>query len=144
MQIKIAKRFRQHQWLLAVMLLLFFGACSKSSLTLAPISGTVTYNGKPLTHGKVILVPQKETKGPMGSGDIGPDGKYTIKTAKRVGAIVGNHKVTVMCRRKPTEAEKAALQITPLLIPKQYASTDTTPLELTVPEGGRDFNIELK
>ena len=144
MQTKIAKRFRQCRWLWVVMLLLFVGACSKSSLNLAPISGTVTHNGKPLTHGKVILVPQKGTKGPMGAGDIGPDGTYTIKTAQKVGAIVGNHKVTVMCRRKPTEAEKAALKITPLLIPKQYASADTTPLELTVPEGGKDFNIELK
>lgn len=124
--------------------LLLVCGCSKSGLDLVPLTGKVTYQNQNLTHGQVVLIPTGDTKGPPGSGQIQPDGTYSIVTAQKPGAIVGTHKVTVICRRKPTEAEVQALAVTPLLIPAQYAAETTTPLTVTIESGGSEYNIELK
>ena len=129
---------------LCLIAILVLCGCSKSGLELAPVTGKVTYQNHNLTHGQVVLIPTGETKGPAGMGSIQPDGTYTIMTAQKPGAIVGTHKVTVSCRRKPTEAEVQALAATPLLIPAQYAAEPTTPLTLTVESGGTEYNIDLK
>ena len=128
---------------LYIIAMLLLCGCSKSGLDLAPLSGKVTYQGQNLTHGKVVLMPTGDTKGPPGLGQIKADGTYSITTAQNPGAIVGTHKVTVVCRRVPTEQEKQGLAITPLLIPAQYANEVTTPLTITVEPGGSTFNIDL-
>ena len=128
---------------LCLIAMLLLCGCSKSGLDLAPLTGKVTYQGKNLTHGKVVLMPSGETTGPPGLGQIEADGTYSISTTQQSGAIVGTHKVTVTCRREPTEQERQGMVITPLLTPAQYANEMTTPLTVTVEPGGSTFNIEL-
>jgi len=126
------------------MLVAFVGGCgSGSNLNLAPVSGTVTYRGQPLTHGQVVFLPQGDTKGPQAVGEIGSDGKYAMMTANKSGAAVGTHKVTVICRRKVSEEEARNLVIGNLLTPGKYANEVQTPLEITVEPGGQTYDITL-
>ena len=122
------------------------GCGPSSSLDLVPVSGTVTYKGKPLTigDGQVIFIPQGQTKGPQGIGRIEEDGTYEMTTANKPGAVVGTHKVVVSCRRKVSEQEAKNLVIGNLLIPGQYANPVRTPLEITVEPGGQTYDIKLE
>lgn len=125
-------------------LVAFVGGCGTGSdLDLAPVSGTVTYRGQPLTHGQVVFLPQGDTKGPQAVGEIGPDGKYEMTTANTPGAAVGAHKVTVICRRVVSEQEARNLVIGNLIIPAKYANEVQTPLEITVESGGQTYDITL-
>ena len=89
---------------LAVATCLFVQACGPSEeiTPLTPVTGKVTFDGKPYTTGQVVFNPDKEkgnntTKVP--SGSIQPDGSYTIQTGsskgQKDGAPAGWYKVTV-------------------------------------------------
>lgn len=59
------------------------------------VSGTITWQGKPVPYGSVTFVPDrsKGNKGRAGTGSI-KDGKYVVKTYKQEeGALVGWHRV---------------------------------------------------
>ena len=71
---------------------------------LAPVSGKVTLDGKPIDprirlHVQFIPDSASGTRGPAGSGGVAEDGSYSIITAGEDGAIVGTHTVP---RRRPT------------------------------------------
>ena len=66
----------------------------------APVSGTVTMNGKPLAGALVIFSPiAKEGSidaGPGSSGKTNEKGEYTLTSdTGRTGALVGKHRVSV-------------------------------------------------
>jgi hypothetical protein len=74
-------------WLTATLLAgAWFSGCSgppsvDSSLTEATVSGVVTAHGEPVTSGIIYFNPSNYArKVPTKSAEIGPDGKYTIKT----------------------------------------------------------------
>src|SRR5438045_3467653 len=63
---------------------------------MAPVSGKVTMDSKPVTSGNVSLLPQStDNKAGLSAGQIGEDGSYTIFTAGKEGAPLGKYKVTV-------------------------------------------------
>lgn len=66
--------------------------CGRSGPERAVVSGTVTYQGRPLPQGTIRFLPTAETKTPM-SGALIVDGKYTAD--KRGGVPVGTHKVVI-------------------------------------------------
>ena len=128
----------------AIIPVLLSGCGSGNSLDLAPVTGKVTFQGEPLDHGTVIFFPPGGTKGPQASGMIQPDGSFTMKTSSKAGAVVGKHKVMVQCRRVVTPEEAKYLVMGELLIPRQYANPNSTPLQIDVEKGGNEFPIELK
>ena len=70
---------------------------------LAPVSGKVTLDGKPIDprirlHVQFIPDSASGTRGPAGSGGVAEDGSYSIITAGEDGAIVGTHTVRVVAR----------------------------------------------
>ncbi len=56
---------------------------------MAPVSGKVTYRGKPLPFGQIVMV---HTAGPMQAGEIRSDGSYAIE------APVGENRVMIICQ----------------------------------------------
>lgn len=120
------------------------GCGSKDPFPLAPVHGTVTYKGKPVELGRVVFVPAKGTPGPQAIGKIEPDGSFRMTTANLDGAAIGQHVVTVHCRREPTPEEARKLVITESLIPLQYASEDGSPLSVQVKDGWNELPIELE
>lgn len=79
--------------LLAVSLLAFSG-CGRSDY--APVSGTVTSNGQPVSKLRVILSPdpvgENNAVGPFSLGVTDDDGKFELKTRYGdPGAFIGTH-----------------------------------------------------
>ncbi|MBN1912388.1 MAG: hypothetical protein JW818_21890 [Pirellulales bacterium] len=112
------------------------GCGNRSSLELAPVSGTVVYRDKALDHGRVVFVPTEGTKGPQAEGEIQPDGSFWMVTPKdKDGAVVGRHVVLVECRRKVSEAEARKMILGEHLIPKRYFTLETSPLRCDVKAG---------
>ena len=58
------------------------------------LSGTVTYDGKPIPQGMIKFTPAKGTKGPQGNAQI-VDGKYNTQEQGGSGVVGGAYKITV-------------------------------------------------
>lgn len=144
------------QWLLALCAAVAFavpmsGCGGGSGLKLQKVSGVVTFDGKPLTKGNVQFTPDgsKGTRGPMATGAIGPDGRFTLTTTTSGdGAPVGFYRVTVNCwdegapfdpknPKPPTPARS--------LIPERYTDDNASGLTAEVKAGAKnEFTFELK
>jgi hypothetical protein len=127
------------------------GCGGGNGLKLQKVSGVITFDGQPLTKGNVQFTPDssKGTRGPMATGAIGSDGKFTLTTATPGdGAPVGFYKVSVNCwdegpafdpnnPKPPTPAKS--------LIPERYADDSSSGLTAEVKAGAKnEFTFELK
>lgn len=128
----------------ALAALAFLGCGSGGELELAPVTGTVTYQGDPLGHGEVVFTPEQGTAGPQSVGKIDSGGSYRMRTASGDGAPLGKHLVTVHCRRPLTPEEQRNLVIPESLIPEEYSRQDESPLRFKVQEGRNEYPIELE
>ena len=101
--------------------------------TMAPVTGKVFYNGRPLEFGSVMFQP---ASGQPAQGQIQSDGTFTLSTYKEAdGAVVGRHKVRITCY----ETEKPGFPRSPgeqtlgrLLIPEKYTFLDQSGLSADV------------
>lgn len=125
-------------WLISVP-----GCARNDPLPLAPVSGTVTYQGKPLDHGRVVFAPLRGTPGPAAVGEIRPDGSFQMHTCGRDGAAIGQHRGTVHCRKILTPAEAASLVIPASLIPDKYGHEAHSALSFEVRPGENHYAIAL-
>lgn len=84
--------FRIH-WIFGVigMLAAVSAGCGGSANSY-PVSGVVTYDGKPLEGASVLFIPQQ---GSTGMGTTDSSGKYEISTAGKPGAPLGKYDVTI-------------------------------------------------
>jgi len=75
--------------------------CDSKDYSLAPVSGTVTFEGKPVDKLRVSFNPQpigeNYATGPFSRGKTGPDGKFTLETRyEDEGAVIGKHTLSFM------------------------------------------------
>ena len=85
--------------LICLLIVLAVG-CSDGQFQLAPISGTVTFDGEPLVGAEVVFAPVENKDvievGPASVGYTDDQGRFNLKTVKgRQGAVVTNHRVSV-------------------------------------------------
>jgi len=74
-----------------------------------PVTGQVTYNGKPLESGKIAFIPVDPEKQRTASGFI-QDGNYTLTTAiPDDGALPGDYQVTVTALEVDTSKVNATV-----------------------------------
>ncbi len=78
--------------------ILALAGCSDTEYSLAPVSGKVTLDGKPVDGIRLVFSPMaNETNtdpGPWSTGVTNSDGEYTLETRhKKTGAAVGKHTV---------------------------------------------------
>jgi len=120
----------------------------------APVRGTVTQKGKPLTGGDVMFTPSQGPAGASGhvaTGQIGSDGSYSLTTFNTGdGAVLGTHKVTVVARatadlEKMNKKQGGAIayKLPPSLVPPKYTRVDSTPLTYTVEDKSNVIDIQL-
>ncbi|MBW3542412.1 MAG: hypothetical protein KY476_19275 [Planctomycetes bacterium] len=109
----------------------------------APVTGTVTYNGKPLTEGTVTFVPQ--AKGNPATGQIGPNGRFTLTTYEtNDGAVVGFHVVTVQVFAEGALPGMEAETSDAPSIPAKYEDPATSDLLVEVKGEPNNIPLELK
>jgi len=121
--------------------------CGKGELPTAPVSGTVTFNGQPLTSGKVEF--KSETHGISAWGNIQPDGTYQLYTygseKSPDGAVLGKHKVAVKVFKEGTTSASSDEEpgIGKPAIPEHYIYTYKSGIVEEVKEGPNDIPIKL-
>jgi hypothetical protein len=113
--------------------------CGKPLPPVAPVSGKVTVDGKPLAAGQVSLLadigmPTSENKVDVPStglstGNIDSNGEYKITTAGKDGAPIGKYKVTVTPTMMPSSDPKKAPAIG---FARKFSDPKDTPLRIEV------------
>ncbi len=124
---------------IAVCALLCLG-CARISEDLpetVPVTGTVTYQSKPVPGANVMFYPEEGRKPAVGTTD--ENGVYSLTTfEKGDGAIPGTHTVTVTAYDSTDQGASMAS-----LVPEKYASPTASPLQVTVEQGSNEIPLEL-
>jgi hypothetical protein len=119
------------------------GGCGSDQLKTAVVRGTVTYNGKPVPNGTISFVP---VSGPNATGEIQPDGTYTLTTYRKGdGAVLGQHTVVIVAmedtsKRLPEERNP----LPPPIVPLKYTSLATSDLRADVKDQENTINFTLE
>ena len=132
--------------LIAFSLVVIVGCGERRDYELAPVSGHVTVNGKPMP-GLVInfqprgKTPEDLTPGPGSFATIDEQGRYSLRTAdehNEEGAVVGKHVVRLIVpdsmRGGDSDADDPALR-SRVVLPKKAVDGSTT---FEVLSGGTD------
>lgn len=129
------------------MAILTAGCSGPNQLETAPVKGTVTYKGKPLTFGNVSFRPEA---GSPSTGKIQEDGTFTLSTyGDGDGAIIGLNQVSIIATERDAGKEKEAdpnteMTVSKSMIPKKYTSFSTSELTAEVKaEEVNEFTFEL-
>jgi hypothetical protein len=120
-------------------------ACGRSGPEKASVTGRVTYQGKPVPKGTITFM-AVDPNGRNATGEIGPDGSYTLQTEEaRDGAQLGEYRVTIYAHDEPILDYTPPTPVKPkLLVPAQYEKPDTSGLTKTVVRGSNVFDFDLK
>lgn len=102
-------------------------------------------SGKPIPDASITFYPEK---GPVGVGRTDASGAFQIKTNGQLGAVVGKHKITVSVSdgndEPPPMDGKELKLLKKSIVPKKYASPDTTDLVIELPaEGNEKLILDL-
>jgi hypothetical protein len=128
--------------MLGLALVLALGCGSRK---IAPVSGRVTLNGKPVANALVAFnpIPQEGTSeaGPGSVGTTNDQGEFTlIVSSNRKGALVGKHRVAISAMNPQAGESDARVPRgrRPLVntIPSRY--NEKSELTFEVPPGGTD------
>jgi hypothetical protein len=138
-------------------LLLGTGCPVPKSAAMAEVSGTVTFQGRPLPGGRVTFV-SKSGQSFTGGGNIDENGNYTLQ------APVGDVKVSVDNKmlpgapsghkgrpsniakpglKRPGSEEAQTMKGYYVAIPNKYTSPDTSGLEYKIQKGSNTIEIKL-
>lgn len=102
---------------------------------IVPVSGRVEVDGKPLTTGGIMVVPDG---GRAASGAIGSDGRFTLSTFREGdGAIKGRHKVEVFAIERPAKDQQR------WLVPRHVRSAATSKVWLDVTGPTNDAVVRI-
>src|SRR5262245_44449132 len=130
--------------------LAFLGAGCKPGVEMAPVKGTVTYNGKPLAKGTILFEPtgQRSATGKIVDGEI-----VEVTTYKSGdGAVVGPHKVAIFSTEEPAsgggnpgDASKPNpdYMTGKSLIPAHYSDITTSGLTADIQSGENTVTFTL-
>jgi hypothetical protein len=130
-------------------LLVVLAGCGRRDI--APVSGRVTLNDKPLAHATVIFQPdsQERNPGPGSAGTTDANGQFTLQlmTGDVQGAIVGKHKVSITAYEGDDVVPSSGsdMMFRKALLPLKYNAQ--TELHFEVPSGGTtsaDFNLQTR
>ncbi len=130
---------------------------------LAPVSGKVTLDGKPLAGATVSYYPitdKPRELAPLSSGKTNAKGEYSLETVLKIqpGAVVGRHRVSVTMLAEvplvaggPDEGDAPAKVIGPGApttvkdkVPPKYQG-ENSELTMEIPPGGKaDADFALK
>lgn len=140
-------------WLGVMLVVQLLGCGNQPSgdvLPTVPVSGVLTYNGKPLEYYQVTFTPADGQRPAVGTSD--PEGRFTLGTnSPGDGAIVGPHNVAVTYVGPPNDDpafgmnEFDAPPPPKIKIPPKFGDPKKSGVSIEVPDDGLvDAPIELK
>src|SRR5687767_1464167 len=114
--------------------------CGSGSATY-PVNGKVVWKGggeaKELAGYGIVL--ESEDRKTSASGEIKPDGTFTVSTGMENGALTGKHRVAIS---PPQHTDDTPAP--PSLIPARYGSLDTSNLTIDVKPGPNNPVLEVE
>ena len=113
-------------------------SCGKSTPDVAPVTGKVLLDGKPLTTGRVLTRPKA---GRGSNGVIQSDGTFELSTyGDGDGAVIGTHDVAVVAYEEGAGGgpESATGK---LLVPERYTQAATSELTINVTADGENSPV---
>ena len=113
----------------------------------APVSGTVTMDGKPVAGANVnfnpIAEPGSKDAGESGGAKTNEKGEYSLQTYTQKGikdgAQVGKHKVFITLQKSKGEGDRS---ITWETLPKKYNENSELTAEVHSGEDKKDFELK--
>ncbi len=136
-----------------VLLCVAISGCGQRYPQTHPVSGTITYQGQPVTAGTIVFYPEQ---GRSATSSIEADGSYRLTTFRPGdGALPGRHTVTITAIAEASsgpasmeeEMEHGMLgrgeEDVRWLVPKQYSRRDSTPLTAEVPAHAQTLDFHL-
>lgn len=118
------------QYLLAAAAIGWSG-CSGGGDGLASVKGQVLLDGKPLTAGVVVTMPEK---GRGARGEIDSAGRFVLTSGELgAGATIGTHRAAVIAVEESATFNPEAPR--KLLVPQRYSVAETSGLVIQVESG---------
>lgn len=130
----------------AAFLLGIVGCGGPAGPELTPISGTVTFEGKPVGPGTVAFVPLDGNGNPA-SGTIDTSGRFKMSVYNPGdGVLPGSYKVSVTVVKEPAHGDdKGNLYPPTFLSPERYMNPDSSGFNVTVEKRKpQDLKFDLK
>jgi len=127
------------------LLALGLSGCGSSAEQPYPVSGRVTFQGKPVWVG-VMRFSNPQAAVDM-TADLNPDGSYEVVRVSGKGLPVGTYQVAVLPPRRdrPMGLIEKPAKLPPVPdIPAKYHQPSTSGLSLTVKPGVNVFDVELQ
>lgn len=127
-----------------VLLVVGVAGCGEKGARLSPVSGKVTFQGKPVAKGMIRF------SSPQAAIDIlanlQSDGTYSVRMARGAGLPKGTYKVAIMPPQASAPVGTMTLPPPPSCpdIPEKYRNPSTSGLTLTVKAGGSPFDIDMQ
>lgn len=126
----------------ALAALVTLAGCGGGGMKTAVVRGKVTYKGAAVPNGTVSFIP---ASGPAATGEIQPDGSYTLTTYRSGdGAVLGPHKVVIVAMQDQAgrlPEERAPLP--PPIVPVHVTSLATTDLTADVQDRENTIDFAL-
>lgn len=136
---------RWKAWPVAVLLLLTLSGCggSGSKRKLIRVSGTVTFEGKPLTSGTITFVADGQP--PVNAaGEINQSGTYTLSTERPGdGAAPGTYKIRIESWASPPKMDETGVDPGKSAVPEKYNRIETSGLTATVNESPATQKVDF-
>jgi hypothetical protein len=119
--------------------------CSDDGLHLAPVEGVVLFEGKPVVDASVMFAPAEGGRGLPAVGTTNEEGKFTLVTANRPGALVGAHRVAISKTESTAYPQRRGLPTYKFKehLPPIYGSFETSGLTATVKDEDNQVRFDL-
>lgn len=143
-------------WVFGCLGLFAFSGCGDGLPQRAPVAGSVTFNGQPVSEGTVTFFP---TAGRAALGKIQADGTFRLTTYDEGdGALLGEHRVTIEAVKVTGGASPQSFEeelrfgqtgqatvasVVERLVPQEYAQRATSPLTASVQRGENRIDFHL-
>jgi len=132
------------RWATACLSLVCLAGCTGDRST---VSGTVTLDGVPIACGEhmngTVSFVRSNGGGAPAIGFIDGSGQYSMKTGTSTGLEPGSYQVAVSVNKITIPADRNAMPIPTLMVPKKYTSTASSNLSAEVKPGSNTFDFPL-
>lgn len=137
---------RPQQIAILFLLPIVCGCGPRCTIPLAKVSGSVTYKGKPLDHGRVVFTPEGGGSGVPAVGGIRKDGTFEMSVAGgHQGAPLGKFVVTVICyEKRPPEHDRDMAYRPQSVLPPKYTDNAQSTLRFEVKTGDNPCQLVLE
>lgn len=138
---------------ITVLTIVVWVGCSDGKIATIHVTGTVTFDGKPLDGASLNFSPKVQGQGNPAFGSTDASGLYKLQTIlgnPDAGTTPGEYEVTIVKMEKlppsvsSTQGSMIPTTIPKSLIPERYSRTSTSGLTATVKQGEKNvFNFDL-